>query len=47
MNERRFSYGFGKAGYMKENQRHEPTEDYFHLEDLAMKTAAQYFTVKP
>lgn len=28
---------------MKENQRHEPTEDYFHLEDLAMKTAAQYF----
>ena len=28
---------------MKENQRQEPSEDYFHLEDLAMKTAAQYF----
>lgn len=28
---------------MKENQRQEPSEDYIHLEDLAMKTAAQYF----
>lgn len=33
----------GKWGYMQEEVIREVTEDYVHLEDLALKSAAQFF----